>query len=272
MSGMRGPWFRPGGVRTALYAGGKAYGAYKRYMKGSSRRKYKVPRGVAWKPSMGSMVNWNNKFWDQITLTTMGSDDTWFALDDPTIKIINGCGQGVSENDRIGSIYYVTGIYSRLQFKYHNTEVAPTVHSEPIRVRVVIIHNTATSSVIADMTEVFKGADTDSSSITKLLQMRDLNFTTKYRVVFDKIYYLYLTSIVNKDSNGIDSPEPWVQIKINMPFKKPIKVKTIDTGQGVAITQDHSWSTFACWDYNQGGSGPTAHVDATNYSRCKFKG
>lgn len=284
MSGMfrsgRG-FFSPAGLRSLTYAGSKAYGLYKGY-KGSGSGYRRKPRMISKKyrskfnygmHNQGALVDFNNKRFDRyfdFEVSESGKN-TWQSLCDD--DIVNLLGQGTSEDERIGSMYYVTGIFTRIQLQW--AKATDTGMSRDVWARLVCVQDRQTNFVIADMDDVFKPIDDNTGADVPILQrMRDLNFTSKYRVLYDKLHKLHAASILEAVASGdsFKTPTASKHVHVNMPFRRPVKVKTTGTGAGVSITQDNSWQWWVCFGSGPNNTVPVGTFSATTFTRLKFRG
>lgn len=208
---------------------------------------------------IGGFVDMESKFVD---IETNGDPFaiTWATMENATALCISGVAQGDGESERDGRVYHLTSIH--VKYIIHTLAVEssgtplPTVHG-----RVCIVWDKQTNAAQLDATDVMDAGGTDD-----ILSFRNLQFTQRFNVMYDKPFILKRygqtnEGAINLFASGICSTNV---ISFNKSFARPVKVTCTGTGGTVAAINDNS---FHCI-----GIGNTTALQLNMIVRCRFVG
>ncbi len=204
-------------------------GAYVRRYGGVKRRR------ILSNVRTGGFIGMENKFVD-IETDSDAFATTWSTMEDGTNSNISGVAQGIGESQRIGRKYTITSIHIRCLVHTAASEAQPNPQSA-FRGRICLVLDTQTNGAQLTATDVMDGGLTND-----FLAFRNLQFTKRFKVLWDKSFVLTPIGQVNdgavdKFSNGSYTTNI---MSYNKNFTRGLNVLCDGTSAAVASITDNS--------------------------------
>ncbi len=180
-----------------------------------------------------------NKFQD-LEVTDHALTAGWTAVNPATVDCISAVAQGDGESQRDGRVYHINSLHLRGLVKIPTAESAGAPQADDL-VRVCVIWDTQTNQTEVVATEVMDGGQTDD-----VLAFRNLAFSHRFRVLFDKTIHIKPFILNEGAANLFANQRTLVPWKFDINFRKPIKVVCSGTGAVVTDMTDNSMAVIAC--------------------------
>ncbi len=160
---------------------------------------------------------------------------TWAPMEDGTILSVAGVSQGNSESQRLGRKMSILSIHVKAVVKMAAVEANVNVRTDT-RGRIALVLDTQTNAAQLTATDVFDDGQTDD-----VLAFRDLQFTSRYKVLWDRPWILKTQQMAQGGIDLFAHSDTFTSVmRFNKLFKKPIEVTYNSTTTGViaAITDN----------------------------------
>ncbi len=176
----------------------------------------------------------------------------------PTVeKCLNGVGQGDDPTDRDGRAYFMQSVMVKGIVFLDIEETAVNPPSD-IVVRVLMVHDTQTNGAELTPTDVMNATG------LPFLEFRNLDFTTRFKVLKDKTF-VFRRNIVNEGvTNSFASNKTVLNFNWYHTFPKPIKVVCKDGGETISSITNDSIQIIAVTSI--------ARANMNYTSRVRFRG
>lgn len=140
--------------------------------------------------------------------------------------------QGVTKNQRIADSIGLTDIKMKLVLSSQPTESEPIAALAPNVTRILLIRNNDGYTASLTVGEVL-----ELTAANDLTEYRNINFTKKYKVLYDNVYCLQRTGLAYQSANNYASLGTSMFIEYFKKFKKP---QDIDfTAAGTAVNNQY---------------------------------
>lgn len=196
------------------------------------------------------------KFADsEVTSTALSV--SWVTLNPTTKDSLSSVAQGTTESQHLGRTMYITSLHLRIEFFIGSTEsqVAP-IDDEIVRFAIVRDTDTKGSEVTA--TDVM-----DAGQSNDVLAFRNLQHTSRLFVHHDKTFIMRSHTTNEGALDKFAAQQRIRFFKVNLTFKKPIRVLFSGTTAVVASIVDNSFH-FICIS-------SAVNVNVTYQCRLRFK-
>ncbi len=160
---------------------------------------------------------------------------TWATMEDATMKCINAVAQGSTEKTRSGRTYHIHSLFVRGNVHMPAFEAQPQP-IDAVTCRVAIVWDRQSNGAQLDPLTVFAAAGS-----TDILSFRNLQYTQRYVVLFDKIITCVPNTYNEGSVNSFASSARRHQFKYFKKFNIPIKVICKSTGATIADITDNSF-------------------------------
>lgn len=183
---------------------------------------------------IGGFTGIENKFFDVETATDAFSG-TWATME-PATTNLTAVGQGDGESNRDGRRYAIRSIHLRGEIRINAAESQTTPKSDEL-CRIVLVWDSQTNGAQLTATDVMDGSGTND-----FLSLRNLQFTKRFRVLFDKSFHMNTgpanmnEGAANLFAHGLIFRH-W---KYNKTFNPPIPVTMSGTTADIANVTDNS--------------------------------
>ncbi len=139
---------------------------------------------------------------------------SWATMQDATMLCVSAVAQGDGESNRDGRMYTIESLHLKGQIKLPVSESAAAPPS-PFLARVVVVWDKRTNGVALTPTDVMDAGQTDD-----LLSFRNLQQTTRFRVLWDKTFVVR-PPVMNEGAINL-----FARGGVTIPFKKSFNFKT----------------------------------------------
>ncbi len=181
----------------------------------------------------------------------------WASYDPAPALCLNGIGQGDSPTSRDGRAYFITSVMLKglLQLNIKTEDFIP---QNDIVIRMMLVHDTQTNK--AQLTP----ADVVNATGSEFLAFRDLNFTTRYKVLKDKTF-VFRRNFVNEGViTSFASNKGLIRFNCYHTFPTPIQVLCQGDGATIANITNDSIHLIA--------TANSTEVNLEYTSRVRFRG
>ncbi len=200
------------------------------YTSGKARtKKRKMSRGY-----FGS----ETKFSDA-ELTSTALSTAWQTLNPTTLDSLTSVAQGTTESTHLGRTMYMTSLHLRGEFFVSVSEADPAPSPDAV-CRFAIVLDTETKADEATATEVF-----DAGQTSDRFAFRNLQHTSRLRVYHDKTMVIRPDVMNEGGINSFANSTRTHYFKVNLKFKKPIRVLFTGTTAVVGSIVDNSFHFVA---------------------------
>lgn len=171
---------------------------------------------------MGPEKKFNN-FQKTSTALTEG----WAEYDPTTFDSVSGVAQGTAQNQRNGRYYFIHSLQLKgFVFTASLIDITSPVGNEECRIIVFI--DKQTNGAQANAEDVM-----DASQSADIHAFRNLEFTQRFQVLYDKQIKVNRLPIVDQDAQLWSVPQTLQKWGYFHKFKKPLKVMTCGTGSTI---------------------------------------
>ncbi len=160
---------------------------------------------------------------------------TWTPMEDATILSVSGVSQGNSESQRLGRKMTILSVHIKAVVKMVNVEANVNVKTD-LRGRIALVLDTQTNAAQLTATDVYDDGQTDD-----ILAFRDLQFTSRYKVLWDKPWVLKPQQMAQGAVDLFAHSDTHTHVmRFNKVFKTPLQVTYNSTTTNViaAITDN----------------------------------
>lgn len=158
--------------------------------------------------------------------------NTWTFMDDATMDCLNGIGQGDGEEQHDGRMYHVTSLHIDGFFDLPVAE-SQTAPFDDVLIRWALICDKQTNGAQFTVTDPFEDP-------TDPLGFRNLSTSFRYNFLKTGRRVMKVNQTNEGAANLFAHPLIRSPFRINITFKKPLKVQTSTTGATVAAIVDNS--------------------------------
>lgn len=202
----------------------------RRYSRGRRRRTYYFPRGYARIGGAYGRFSMNSeKKYKDFAGSTEVSDDTWTLISNGNVSLVN-VDAGTGPDQRIGEKIYVHSLHAHIVFEMDKTSTTLQVNGNAL-VRLLLVQDMQANGSQAPATQPMQ--------TTGFTCFRDLNETSRFKILLDKVYTLPANS-VNESGTGAYSYKTHKNVWINKVFKKPIVVNYSGTTGGISEVRSNN--------------------------------
>jgi len=200
----------------------------------------------------GGFIDVESKFVDYALSTGTIDEDGAFA-DEATADCLNAVAIGTDYNTRVGRRVKFTSVHIRGVLSAGSEEAQTSPFGDEL-VRLILYIDTQTNAAQNALSQVTGG----------LTNFRDLQYTSRYKILKDKIYRLPANSVCQNATNDFSVPQTLQFIKLNC--KLNMVTKFVGTTAVVGSIADNSIH-LGFFNY----SGETNRTCSfTGVSRCRF--
>lgn len=161
--------------------------------------------------------------------------NVWASLNPTPQKCLNGVTQGHAEDERIGKSYLIKSLQIKYIVLIPGTITSAT-HDGEIFVRLAIVLDSQTNGAQMDPEDPWEPTDSNP-----LLAWRDLESTTRFRVLMDKKFIFQAKTVSIGTTGGFSSPKQSTNILQKfITFNPPLKIVCQDPGATVSSIIDNS--------------------------------
>ncbi len=176
------------------------------------------------------------KFLDE-EVATKNFTTSWSNLM-PGDNTISGVAQGDGDSDRDGRVYYINSIHMSM-FCVSPADLATSQPQPDVIGRVMVVLDTQANETTVVASEIM-----NASFGEDYLAYRNLKFSKRFRVLWDKTFKLTHNGTTSQDGGGpitysINQTSTPI-FKFNKRFKKPIKVVTTDASGTIGGISDNA--------------------------------
>lgn len=204
----------------------------------------------------GGFIDIENKFIDY-EANGDAFATTWATMEDGTANCISAVAQGDGESNRDGRVYYIRSVHVRGYVGTGALE-AQTGPVGDALVRLALVLDTQTNGAQLTATDVMDGGQNND-----WLAFRNLQYSKRFKVLKDTGVLRIPGHDLNEGAvNSFGLAPTFIPFKMNIKFKKPIKVRCSGTTAVVASIVDNSIHVI--------GVGSTTNAFVTYQSRVRF--
>lgn len=176
------------------------------------------------------------KFKDAEVQTTVLSQ-TWTTVNpsEAALDSLTSVAQGTTESEHLGRTMYMTSLHLRGEFFMPKTENQADPASD-VTVRFAIVKDSDTKGTEVTATDVF-----DAGQTTDRFAFRNLQHTSRLRVYHERTFVLRPYNMNEGTTNAFGHGVVHRYFKVNLNFKKAIRVLFSDPSARVSSIVDNSF-------------------------------
>ncbi len=197
-----------------------------------------VPRAIVLRQpeAYGGYGNIEIKFAD-IETSNDAFATTWTTMEDATNDSVSGVAQGIGESQRIGRKYTINSIHIRAIAHVAATESVVNPQSA-FRGRICLVWDTQSNGTQLTATDVMDGGLTND-----FLAFRNLQFTKRFRVLWDRSFVITPTGQTNEGAINLFANGSYTTntMNFNKRFPKGVPVLTDAITAVMASITDNSF-------------------------------
>ncbi len=163
--------------------------------------------------------------------------NTWSTMEDATNDSVSGVTQGIGESQRIGRKYTIESIHIHALAHIAASESITNPQSA-FRGRICLVQDTQTNGVQLTATDVMDGGQTND-----FLAFRNLQFTKRFRVIWDKSFVITPVGQTNEGAVNLFANGTYTTgiMKFNKAYPKGIPVLCDGTDATISSITDNSF-------------------------------
>ncbi len=181
----------------------------------------------------------------------------WQYLDKSPENCLFTVPQGSGPQERVGRKQFIHSIHLRYEaYRSQGNTIARTATSLPgdLHIRLVMFIDTQTNKAQATISDPYEALDSLSVGVTTPLQFRDLQYTKRFKIIFDKKITMTAAEL---EWNGVvgEYMTTTKQVGVftyNKTFKKPLLITYDATGYAVGDLSQNSLHMMVCHDFIPG--------------------